>query len=419
MFCPGVGFTLTLKTGVIIIEGMKKNFRHHTIQRGYGKRKLQKIIAAFLFSISLILPLSVHARNQKLEAMFFYSTHCKACLAIKTQILPAIKEKYKGKVEWRELNTSDDQKNLTMLFALAMQFKKDRAVTPSILVGDVFLTGKEEIVSSLEKTLVLALMKNSSPFEFIKIDLIQVFKKLSFFTVMGSGFIDGINPCAFAVIVFLISFLAVYGYRKTEMLYIGLFYCFAVFLTYLSLGFGFFKFLYALETFYLVIKSFYYFIAVFCFILAILALYDYWRFRQSGETDDMILQLPPFLKKRIHLIMGRELRDHRPRSVFSLAASAFVIGVLVSLLEAVCTGQVYVPTIVFILKNTQLKVKAATYLLLYNFMFVLPLIVVFLLSFFGFSSQRFNKELKKNLGRIKILMSILFLLLGVVILLIS
>ena len=77
------------------------------------------------------------------------------------------------------------------------------------------------------------------------------------------------------------------------------------------------------------------------------------------------------------------------------------------------------PTIVFILKNTDLKIKAISYLLLYNFMFIVPLIVVFVLALIGFSSQRFNAFLKNNLGRIKLLMMILFVLLGVIILVIS
>ncbi|MBU1134146.1 MAG: hypothetical protein KJ569_04440, partial [Candidatus Omnitrophica bacterium] len=130
-------------------------------------------------------------------------------------------------------------------------------------------------------------------------------------------------------------------------------------------------------------------------------------------------QLPKFMKKRINLIIGSKLRERGERGVIGLSATAFVVGFLVSLLEAVCTGQVYLPTIVFILKNESLRLKAVTYLFLYNFMFILPLVVIFLLSLLGFNSQKFNRFLKQNLGIIKIIMAVVFFLLGAFILWLS
>ena len=96
-----------------------------------------------------------------------------------------------------------------------------------------------------------------------------------------------------------------------------------------------------------------------------------------------------------------------------LLFSALVTGFLVSLLEAVCTGQVYLPTISFVLKSTTLKLAALGYLLLYNIMFIAPLIVIFVLALLGTTSQQFWGFLKKHLGLIKILMVILFFGLGI------
>jgi len=148
------------------------------------------------------------------------------------------------------------------------------------------------------------------------------------------------------------------------------------------------------------------------------ALYDYYKFKKTGRSQEAILQLPKFLKKRINIVIGSRMREKKG-GIWGLCVSSFVVGFLVSLLEAVCTGQVYIPTIVFILKNTDLKLKAATYLFLYNFMFILPLIVIFLLSLVGVSSTKFNNFLKKNLGRIKILMALVFFCLGLFILVLS
>jgi len=339
-------------------------------------------------------------------------------MELKQEFLPSIKEKYKDRLTWKDLNTQEKD-NIIFLMAITTRLKKTGSYVPSILVGDTFLVGKNEIKNKLEETINTALHRKAAPLNFLKIDVLQIFHKLSIFTIITSGLIDGINPCAFAVIVFFVSFLAVYGYRKRSILYVGIFYCLAVFLTYLLIGLGVFKFLYAMSGFYQIIKYFYYFVAAFCFILAAFALYDYFRYKRTKETDGLILQLPSFLKKRITTVIGSRLREKKEESVVSLSISAFVVGFLVSLLEAACTGQIYLPTIIFILRNTTLKMKAFAYLVIYNLMFVAPLVVVFLLSLTGFSSRRFDAFLKANMAGIKFLMFLLFVLLGVVILCVS
>lgn len=373
---------------------------------------MKKIILTLIF---VLTPIISFAQN-KVPATLFYSSHCKVCIKLKTEFFPAIKQKYANQLDWKELNTGEDPEALRFLMSVAKQFNIKKPSVPSILVGNVFLTGKKEISQRLEDVIIFSLKQKTGHMPFIKADLVEEFKKWSAFTIIGNGLIDGINPCAFAVIVFFVSFLAIYGYRKREIIVVGSAYCLAVFMTYLLLGLGFFKFFYTLVGFDLLIKTFYYFVATFCFILAGLAIYDYIRFKKTGETDEMILQLPKFLKKKINLVIGQQLREKKERGIFGLIISSFVVGFLVSLLEAVCTGQVYLPTIVFILKNTNLRLKALNYLILYNAMFVLPLVIIFILSLLGFSSQKFNQFLKNNLASIKLLLFIVFFGLGMMIL---
>ena len=290
-----------------------------------------------------------------------------------------------------------------------------RSLVPSILVGETLLVGEGPIKERLDIEIEAFLKKSPINLNFLKVDLLDIYKNFSVLAIMGSGLIDGINPCAFAVIVFFISFLSVYGYKKREVICVGTAYCLAVFITYVLIGLGFFNLFYKLSSIYFFNKVLYYFIAGFCFFMALLALYDFILFKKTGKSDDAVLQLPKFLKKRINLVIGSRLRKKK-RGMWGLLISSFVIGFLVSLLESVCTGQVYLPTIVFILKNTDLKLKATGYLLLYNFMFILPLIFIFLLSILGVSSAKFNDFLKKNVGKIKFLMVLLFFGLGLLIL---
>ncbi len=372
---------------------------------------MKKVIFLFLF----LFIVSFAYCNEGPTAIVFYSPNCKVCLKLKKDFLPQIEQKYKNQLEWQYLNTAQDPESLSLLMSVTEQFGGEGASVPAILVGNSFLVGNTPIRERLDEAIVKYLKEKKKPLAFLRKDLVDLFRKFSVFAIMGSGLIDGINPCAFAVIVFFISFLAVYGYRRREIILIGTSYCLAVFITYLLIGLGIFKFLYSIEYIYFLIKGFYYLVALFCFTLGILALYDYFKFKKTGSSDETILQLPKFLKKRINLVIGSKMRE-KQKGIFGLVVASFVVGFLVSLLEAVCTGQVYLPTIVFILKNTDLKLKALSYLLLYNFMFILPLVVIFLLSLLGVSSAGLSNFLKKNLGRIKILLAVVFIGLGILIL---
>jgi len=150
--------------------------------------------------------------------------------------------------------------------------------------------------------------------------------------------------------------------------------------------------------------------------MAFVSVYDYFRFKKTKTAQGSVLQLPKFIKKKINLVIGSNLREKKEKTSFNLIITSFVVGVTVSLLEAVCTGQVYIPVIVFILKNTDLKLRALAYLIIYNLMFIFPLVVIFLLSLYGVGSNRLSKFLKSNLGKIKIIMAVAFFMLGALIL---
>jgi len=92
--------------------------------------------------------------------------------------------------------------------------------------------------------------------------------------------------------------------------------------------------------------------------------------------------------------------------------SAFLLGFGVSLVELACTGQVYLPTIIFMLGVPQMRLRAGLTLVIYNLMFIAPLIVVFLLVYFGTTSQQLGVWLQKRTAAVKLGTAVLFLLLA-------
>jgi hypothetical protein len=385
---------------------------------------LKRAIVPILFTLFFSQGLAAQApaeEGPQLKLIFFQTLSCHECQAVKEEILPRIKEKFRQKIdiEYRDIA---DIKNYEFLLSLKKQYGLTQDLkVPIVLAGEKFLSGREKIGRELDKTIEEAL-SSSGPKEArgFKVDLTKYFLSFTPLAVIFSGLIDGINPCAFTVIVFFISFLSLQGYRKRELFIIGAVFIAAVFLTYLLLGLGLFGFFYSLKVFWLLRRLINLGIGIFSLFLGCLAVYDFLKYKKTGKAEDMTLQLPESLKKRIHSLIGLHYRKSSSgdpaalkRSILRLILAAFVTGFLISLLEAVCTGQTYLPTITFILKTTPIKLRAIGFLILYNFMFVVPLFLILAFALMGVSSEQFGRVLKQHFLTVKALMAGLFFGLGI------
>ena len=189
----------------------------------------------------------------------------------------------------------------------------------------------------------------------------------------------------------------------------------AVFIAYLLIGLGIFRFLRSLQGFGHVIYAINIFIGGSAFILGILSLVDYFKFKKTKDPKSIILKLPQSIKNKIHSVIGSDFRPGRKsgkRTLLGIVWIAFTAGFMVSVLESFCTGQVYLPTIAFVLKMPDKKTPAFIYLILYNLAFIVPLIVVFFLGFFGATSKAFSKFMERRLGAVKLCTAALFFLLA-------
>lgn len=383
--------------------------------------KVRKI-ALTLISILLLLFVGYnqsHASGTP-KLIVFYSPSCHECTKVKNELMPDIEREFKDKIEI-EYRDITDIENYKFLLSLKEKNRADiKIVLPVLYFKGHFLNGKGQIENRLRNLIIESLGKSHKEEALPQIDLIARFQAFGPLVILGAGLIDGINPCAFTVIVFFISFLALQGYRKRELTVIGLVFIFAVFLTYFILGIGVFSFLYRLKGFWFVSRAFNFLMGIFSIILGALAIYDFFKLKKTGQTEGLLLQLPKAIKNQIHSVIGLHYRNRESgqakaleRGVLRLAFSALATGFLVSILEAVCTGQAYLPTISFVLKISSLRLHALGYLLLYNLMFIVPLLIIFLFALLGATSQVFSKFLKQRLAGIKLLMAVLFFALGI------
>jgi cytochrome c biogenesis protein CcdA/glutaredoxin len=389
-----------------------------------GKLSYMKkiLFAVFVFlCLPVLLNLSKAYGDSAPALLVFHSPSCHRCVEVKKDILPQIEKEYKDSIQIKYYDITDVN-NYALVLALKDKYNKDFEFSlPVFFINGRLINGKGDVKSNLKIAIDVSLGEAHREEGALEADLISRFSAFKPLAIVGAGLTDGINPCAFTVIVFFISYLALQGYRKLELIVIGLSFIFSVFCTYLLIGLGIFNFLYRLEGFWILAKVFNISIGILSLILGALALYDLVKFRKTKSSEGMLLQLPQVVKNQIHSIIGMHYRKDREADtkkttslrLARLVLSALITGFLVSILEAVCTGQMYLPTITFILKTTTLKLKAFTYLLVYNIMFIIPLVVIFLLALFGVTSQQFAQFIRKHMVSIKLLMAVVFISLGV------
>ena len=355
------------------------------------------------------------SKNGKPDVYVFTSPTCGHCLQFKREFYPKLKKEFKDKVNFIDIDTSDGKGNL-QLRELALKYDLEYYGVPCLIAGDHCLIGyPDEIKDFAEQAIQEAIDENIATKTIEEVDSKAAFKNFTLTAIIINGLIDGINPCAFAVIVFLVSFLTIYRYDKKEVILIGSSYCLAVFITYILLGLGLFKALYALSVFQTFIKIFYIVTAGVCIVLFILSVYDFLVYLKTKNSKEMLLTLSTNLKIRINKIIGFFLRG-KEHSTIGLIIASLAVGFSVSLVEAVCTGQVYIPTIVLIMKDPALRLQAWAYLLLYNVMFILPLLSVFVLCAAGIKSEGINNFFKKHLAIAKLCLSLVFLGLAIMLL---
>jgi len=337
---------------------------------------------------------------------YFYEVGCQECSRAEYD-LRYVSDKY-AQVLIEEYNVQDDAALAEWLGERANVPEDLRLTTPVLFIGDDYLAGvgiTAEALSALVDAYAAAgAMRAWSGFDpdAGQRSIMARFQSFGLLTVAIAGLIDGLNPCAFATLAFFVSYLTLSGRQGRQILLVGAAFTLGVFLAYLGVGLGFYKVLDALGDLLTTAGRWVYGVTgVFCAVLAVLSLIDFIKARR-GEIGDMRLNLPHALRMRINAV----IRSGRRSKAF--VAGSFVTGVVVSLLELACTGQVYLPTILFVVSQPQMKARAIGFLVMYNLLFIVPLIVVFVLAYYGTTSKQLTRFLQRRAAAVKLGLAVLF-----------
>jgi len=222
--------------------------------------------------------------------------------------------------------------------------------------------------------------------------------------IVVSGLLDGINPCAFAVLIFFIAFLMMmsrvsFERTRRRVLLIGSIYIVAVYFAYLMIGLGAIRIIAITPFPHLVAKIG----ALLLILLGAVNVKDYFWY---GRGPSLRMGTSQWVTVRRWM--------HK-----ATIPSAFVAGLLVSLFEFPCTGGIYVFILGMLVKNTTFA-EGFAYLLIYNLAFIFPLVVILVFAsrrrVVGFSlekwQQRHGNVMRLLSGLVMITLGVFFIASG-------
>lgn len=215
--------------------------------------------------------------------------------------------------------------------------------------------------------------------------------------VVGAALVDSINPCAIAVLLILLSAFLMGAGNKRRALGAGLAFTAAIYLAYFLFGLGLFSVIQVSGLADLVYRL----VGVLAIIVGLLNIKDYFWYRGGGFA----MEIP------------RSWR-HTLKDIIYKATSplgAFLVGFVVVLFELPCTGGPYFFVLGLLAKSLTLA-AAVPYLLLYNVFFILPLLLILALVFWGYSTVEKAAEWKeRNTRNLHLIAGIVLVVLGILV----
>lgn len=213
-----------------------------------------------------------------------------------------------------------------------------------------------------------------------------------------SALIDSINPCAFSVLFLTITFLFSLNRDRKSIIKAGLAYILGIFITYILIGLGILKVLSLFNIPNLMSKAG----AIIIIGFGIIALIN-----EFFPNFPIKLKIPKFAYGNIAKIMEK-----------ATIPAALLLGFVVGLFEFPCTGGPYL-FVIGLLHDQMNFFKGFGYLIFYNLIFILPLIVILLISANKAVYQIMDKVRRAETKKARIWIALIMITLGLLVFVIN
>lgn len=223
---------------------------------------------------------------------------------------------------------------------------------------------------------------------------------LTFAYILSLALLDAINPCAFAVIIMvLLEMLLQDPTKRKRVLYGGLSFSLAIFLLYFLYGL-IMVFLFSKTLPYTASFAKYLFkgLGLFAIFLGLLNLKDFLKYRPGTFMTEMPIGFRSHLKNLIKKM--------------ATPKGAFIIGLFVTLFLLPCTIGPYI--IASGKLSTLELIKTLPWLLLYNLIFILPMLGITLIIYLGVASiEKLSGWREANIRNLHLIEALILIALGI------
>jgi cytochrome c biogenesis protein CcdA/glutaredoxin len=363
------------------------------------KDEFIKVKDSLMQDILSVSPSSVPALQ------YFYITGCSSCLEV-DRFLDSIHD-----IDVKKLNISDAENlDLIKMYFKAYEVPEEEQSVPIIFIGDTYLAGEKAIKESLITKIKEGVHLNTPPIEAVEGDQVLEDRLVGYdaFGVLLTGLVNGLNPCSVSMLLFFLSILMA---RNVSPLKMGFTFIAGKFITYFLLGTLFFNIFAKLNIpwFDKWVKMI---MIMVLFVIALFNLRDLFAARRE-EYDKVKMQLPTFLRKINHQWIKRLTNIQQDKVLMPLS---FGLGAIISVGEFLCTGQIYLATIITVLQSGQaLDFRAMIYFLIYGAAFVLPLILITVFIHKGREIFDLTEWMRERMPLIKLINAVVFILFGIII----
>ncbi|MCK5149855.1 hypothetical protein KAJ87_02925 [Candidatus Pacearchaeota archaeon] len=226
---------------------------------------------------------------------------------------------------------------------------------------------------------------------------------INFWRITTLALADSVNPCAIAVLTMVLMTILIQNPdKKRKVLLGGLAFTTSIYIGYLFYGVVIIQFF---KTFAEILREnsglIYNGLAIFAMIIGALNIKDFFMYKQGGVATEMPIFMRPKVKKIIQKITS--------------PAGAFIIGFLVTLFLLPCTIGPYI--IASGLLSELGIFGALPWLLYYNLLFVLPMLIIVGVVYYGFAKvEEVSGWKEKHIKILHLIAGILLFLVGVALL---
>ena len=355
---------------------------------------MRKVLVAILLLLSTAYPgaaPSVAQDGKPVDLVLFYGRGCPHCAAMRAY-LQTIQPKYPQlHVREYEVYFNDNNAQLFERMAGAYGFKIE-GVPTAFLGSRVFSGYADDMQPALEQAIQRCIAQGcKSPLTRLTGATVNV-RPLTLSAVLAGAAVDAINPCAFAVLIILITAVLGAGGRR-RALYAGLVFSLSIFASYYLMGLGLYSAVEAAG----VTRGIYIAVAILAILIGLFNLKDYLWYGKWFVME-VPLSWRPALKKMIQGVTS--------------VPGAFFTGLAVSLFLLPCTSGPYI-VILGLLAKTETRMSAMLWLVLYNLVFVAPMIAITAAVYFGLTTAEKAEAWRTgHLRALHLIAGLVILLLG-------